>query len=333
MSKIAVDVMGGDNAPDEIIKGCMMAIKEIDSTLVLVGKESIIKEKLSAYTYDERKIEIVGADEVIEMGEAPVVAIRKKKNSSMVIALKLVKEKQVDGMISAGSTGALLTGATLLVGRIKGVDRPAMAPFIPTQTGCSLLIDCGANVDAKPQYLEQFARMGTVYVKECLKIDQPKVGLVNIGVEEEKGNQLTKEAYKLLSESKDIHFYGNVEARDIPQGNVDILVCDGFTGNIILKFMEGFGKWLLGMIKTEFLRNLKTKVAALFMKKGVAQIKAKFDVSTKGGAPFLGINGLVVKTHGSSKAQEIYSTILQTEGFIKDGLIEKLKVKFEENVN
>lgn len=245
MSKIAIDIMGGDHAPDEIIKGCVLATKDIDSTLVLVGKEDIIKEKLSAYTYDESKIEIMHADEVIEMGEAPVIAIRKKKNSSMVAGLRLVKENQVDGMISAGSTGALLTGATLIVGRIKGVERPAMAPFIPTQTGCSLLIDCGANVDAKPQYLEQFARMGTVYVEECLQIKNPKVGLVNIGAEEEKGNQLTKEAFKLLSESKSIHFYGNVEARDIPQGLVDILVCDGFTGNIILKFMEGFGLSLI----------------------------------------------------------------------------------------
>ena len=333
MSKIAIDIMGGDHAPDEIIKGCVLATKDIDSTLVLVGKEDVIKEKLSAYTYDESKIEIMHADEVIEMCEAPVVAIRKKKNSSMVVGLRLVKEKQVDGMISAGSTGALLTGATLIVGRIKGVERPAMAPFIPTQTGCSLLIDCGANVDAKPQYLEQFARMGTVYVEECLEIKNPKVGLVNIGTEEEKGNQLTKEAFKLLSESKSIHFYGNVEARDIPQGLVDILVCDGFTGNIILKFMEGFGKWILGMIKVEFLKNIKTKVAALFMKKGMSKIKKKFDVATKGGAPFLGINGLVVKTHGSSKSQEIYSTILQTEGFIKDDLVKKLKAKFEENVN
>ena len=233
MSKIAVDIMGGDHAPDEIIKGCVLATKDIDSTLVLVGKEDVIKEKLSAFTYDESKIEIMHADEVIEMSESPVMAIRRKKNSSLVVGLKLVKEKQVDGMISAGSTGALLTGATLIVGRIKGVERPAMAPFIPTQTGCSLLIDCGANVDAKPQYLEQFARMGTVYVEECLQIKNPKVGLVNIGTEEEKGNQLTKEAFKLLSESEGIHFYGNVEARDIPQGLVDILVCDGFTGNII----------------------------------------------------------------------------------------------------
>lgn len=333
MSKIAVDIMGGDHAPDEIIKGCVLATKDIDSTLVLVGKEDVIREKLSAYTYDESKIEIKHADEVIEMGESPVMAIRKKKNSSMVVGLKLVKEKQVEGMISAGSTGALLTGATLIIGRIKGVERPAMAPFIPTQTGCSLLIDCGANVDAKPQYLEQFARMGTVYVEECLQIKNPKVGLVNIGTEEEKGNQLTKEAFKLLSESKGINFYGNIEARDIPQGLVDILVCDGFTGNIILKFMEGFGKWLLGMIKIEFLKNIKTKIAALFMKQGISTIKEKFDVATKGGAPFLGINGLVVKTHGSSKAQEIYSTILQTEGFIKENLVEKLKAKFEENVN
>ena len=333
MSKIAVDIMGGDHAPDEIIKGCVLATKDIESTLVLVGKEDVIREKLSAYTYDESKIEIMHADEVIEMNEPPVMAIRKKKNSSMVVGLKLVKEKQVEGMISAGSTGALLTGATLIVGRIKGVERPAMAPFIPTQTGCSLLIDCGANVDAKPQYLEQFARMGTVYVEECLQIKNPKVGLVNIGTEEEKGNQLTKEAFKLLSESEGIHFCGNVEARDIPYGTVDILVCDGFTGNIILKFMEGFGKWLLGMIKVEFLKNIKTKIAALFMKQGISSIKEKFDVATKGGAPFLGINGLVVKTHGSSKAQEIYSTILQTEGFIKEHLVEELKAKFEENIN
>lgn len=333
MSKIAVDVMGGDHAPDEIIKGCIKAAKEIQSTLVLVGREDVIKEKLSAYTYDPSKIEIVHADEVIEMGEAPVMAIRKKKNSSIVIGLKLVKEKQVEGLISAGSTGALLTGATLIVGRIKGVERPAMAPFIPTQQGCALLIDCGANVDAKPQYLEQFARMGTVYVQQTLHIEYPKVGLVNIGTEEEKGNQLTKEAYQLLKACPDIHFCGNVEARDIPLGEVDILVCDGFTGNIILKFMEGFGKWLLGMLKVEFLKNIKTKLAALLMKKGTAHIKEKFNVSTKGGAPFLGVNGLVVKTHGSSKADEIYSTILQTEGFIKSELISRLRDKFEENVN
>lgn len=333
MSKIAVDVMGGDYAPDEVIKGCVQATKEIDSVLVLVGNEKIIREKLSSYTYEESKIEIVHAAEVIEMCEAPVAAIRQKKDSSMVVGLKLLKDKQVDGFMSAGSTGALLTGATLIVGRIKGVERPALAPLIPTQTGYSLLIDCGANVDAKPTYLEQFARMGSVYMEQCLDVKNPKVGLVNIGTEEEKGNQLVKEAFKLLQANSNINFYGNIEAREIPKGNVDVLVCDGFVGNIILKFMEGFGKWILGMLKVEFLRSFKTKLAALFLKDGLKNIKGKFDYSTKGGAPFLGVNGLVVKTHGSSKAEEIYSTILQTEGFIKSKLVDKIKDNFQESAN
>ena len=324
MSKIAVDVMGGDHAPDEMIKGCVRATKEISCKLVLVGKEEMIKEKLSAYTYDKSKIDIVHADEVITMEDSPVIAIRQKKQSSMVVGLKLLKDKQVDGFISAGSTGALLTGATLIVGRIKGVERPALAPVIPTKTGYSLLIDCGANVDAKPSYLKQFAVMGTVYMKHCLGISHPKVGLINIGTEEEKGNQLTKEAFKLLSEETNINFYGNIEAREISEGKVDILVCDGFVGNIVLKFMEGFGKWILSMLKIEFMRNLKTKLAALLLKKGLYNLKDKFNYSTKGGAPFLGVNGLVVKTHGSSKEQEIYSTILQTEGFINNQLVEKI---------
>lgn len=333
MSKIAVDVMGGDHAPDEIIKGCVQATKVIDSTLVLVGKETLIKEKLSAYTYDESKIQIVHAEEVINMEDSPVAAIRQKKNSSMVVGLKLLKEKQVDGFMSAGSSGALLTGATLIVGRIKGIERPALAPVIPTQKGHSLLIDCGANVDAKPNYLVQFARMGTVYMQECMGIQNPQVGLVNIGTEEEKGNQLTKEAYKLLAADNTIDFYGNVEARDIPQGKVDVLVCDGFVGNIVLKFMEGFGKWILGMLKEELMKSLKTKIAGVLLKTGLYNIKDKFNYSTKGGAPFLGVEGLVVKTHGSSKSEEIYSTILQTEGFIKSQLVDKIKSKFNENIN
>lgn len=324
MSKIAVDVMGGDHAPDEIIKGCARATQNIKCKLVLVGHEEVIKEKLSAYTYDKSKIDIIHADEVITMEDSPVIAIRQKKQSSMVVGLKLLKDKQVDAFISAGNSGALLTGATLIVGRIPGVERPALGAVIPTKTGYSLLIDCGANVDAKPSYLKQFALMGTVYMKCCLGVSNPKVGLINIGTEEEKGNQLTKEAFKLLSEESNVNFYGNVEAREIPEGKVDILVCDGFVGNIVLKFMEGFGKWILSMLKIEFLRNLKTKFAALLLKKGITNIKDKFNYSTKGGAPFLGVNGLVVKTHGSSKEQEIYSTILQTEGFIRDRLVEKI---------
>ena len=329
MSKIAVDVMGGDNAPDEILKGCILALDKIESTLVLVGKEETIKQKLVAYTYDTNRVQIVNADEIIEMEDSPVAAIRQKKKSSMVIGLKLVKEKEVDGFISAGSTGALLTGATLIVGRIKGIERPALAPFIPTKTGYSLLIDSGANVDAKPTYLVQFAKMGTVYMTQCMGNNNPKVGLINIGTEEEKGNQLCKESYKLLKEETSINFYGNVEARDIPKGEVDILVCDGFTGNIILKFMEGFGGWILGLIKSAFLKNFVTKIAALLMKNGIAEIKEKFNYATKGGAPFLGVNGLVVKTHGSSKADEIISTLIQTEGFIKAELVIKIKDNFQ----
>ena len=266
MPKIAIDVMSGDYAPDELIKGCVRASKETKSVLVLVGKEDIIKKQLANCTYDESKIEIVNAEDVITMEDSPVTAIRTKKEASMVVGLKLVKEKAVDGFVCAGNTGALLAGATLLVGRIKGVERPALAPLLPTKTGYSLLIDCGANVDAKPSYLAQFARMGTVYLKECVGIKNPKVGLINIGVEEEKGNALTKEAFKLLQEDTTIDFIGNIEAREIPEGKADILVCDAFVGNVVLKFMEGFGLWVFSMLKDEFKQNLKTKLAALLMK-------------------------------------------------------------------
>jgi len=328
MSKIAVDVMGGDYAPDEIIKGCVRATKDINCTLILVGKREVIEEKLSAYTYDKSSIDIIHADEVITMEDSPVIAIRQKKQSSMVVGLNLLKDKKVDAFISAGNSGALLTGATLIVGRIPGVERPALGAVIPTKTGYSLLIDCGANVDAKPSYLKQFAIMGTVYMKHCLGVPNPKVGLINIGTEEEKGNQLTKETFKLLKEESNINFYGNIEAREISDGKVDILVCDGFVGNILLKFMEGFGKWIFFMLKAEFMKSLKTKFAALLLKKGMYNLKEKFNYSTKGGAPFLGVNGLVVKTHGSSKEQEIYSTIVQTEGFINSRLIEKITNNF-----
>lgn len=328
MPKIAIDVMGGDYAPDEIIKGCIRASKETKCVLVLVGKESVIKEKLKDYTYDVSKIEIVNAEETITMEDSPVTAIRTKKDSSMVVGLKMVKDKQVEGFVSAGNSGALLAGATLVVGRVKGVERPALAPLIPTKKGSTLLIDCGANMDAKASYLDQFARMGTVYMEECIGVKAPKVGLINIGAEEEKGNTLTKEAFKLLKEDDKINFIGNIEAREIPSGAADILVCDAFVGNVILKFMEGFGMWVFSMVKAEFMRNLKTKIAALLMKKGVMSIKEKFDYASKGGAPLLGVNGLVVKTHGNSKEQQIYYTIMQTEQFIENELIQKIASKF-----
>jgi glycerol-3-phosphate acyltransferase PlsX len=329
VSKIAIDVMSGDYAPTEIIKGCVAASYESQAVLILVGKEEIIKEELSKIEYNKEKIEIVDARECITMEDSPVTAIRTKKQSSMVVGLTLLKEKKAEGFISAGNTGALLAGATLLVGRMKGVERPALAPLIPTKNGYSLLIDCGANMDAKPTYLQQFARMGTVYMQECLNIANPKVGLINVGTEEEKGNTLTKEAFPLLVEDDKIQFIGNVEAREIPAGKADVLVCDAFVGNVILKFMEGFGLYIFSMLKTEFKKSLKTKFAALLMKDGITTIKNKFDYSDKGGAPLLGIKGLVVKTHGNSKQKEIFSTIMQTDAFIQNDLIAKIQSKFE----
>lgn len=329
MSKIAIDVMSGDYAPTELIKGCIKASRETKCTLVLVGKKEVIEKELQGTTYNLDKIEIVSADDIITMEDSPVNAIRTKKQSSMVVGLNLLKENKVQGFVCAGNTGALLAGATLIVGRIKGVERPALAPLLPTKKGYSLLIDCGANMDAKASYLDQFARMGTVYMKECIGVDKPKVGLINIGVEEEKGNALTKEAFGLLTQDDKINFIGNIEAREIPSGKADILVCDAFVGNVILKFMEGFGLWVFSMLKAEFTKSFKTKLAALLMKKGVYSIKERFSYSNKGGAPLLGVKGLVVKTHGNSKETEIYSTIMQTETFIKNGLIEKIASRFE----
>ncbi len=329
IQKIAVDVMSGDYAPDEVIKGCVKASQEVNAILVLVGDETIIKEKLATFTYNQDKIEVVHAGQVITMEDSPVFAIREKKDASMVVAMRLVKEGAVQALVSAGNTGALLAGSKLIIGCVKGIKRPALAPLIPNKKGYSLLIDCGANMDVKPENLGQFARMGTVYMEECLGVNTPKVGLINIGAEEEKGNALTKEAFKLLSADDKINFIGNIEAREIPSGEADVLVCDAFVGNVILKFMEGFGTWVFKMVKEEFVRDLKTKVAALLMKKGIQNIRNRFDYASQGGAPLLGLRGLVVKTHGNSKEKEIYSTIVQTERFIQEDLVGKISSKFE----
>ncbi len=325
---IAIDVMGGDYAPVDTIKGCIKAAQTTEATLVLVGNEEAIKEELKKYTYDRSKIKILHASEVIEMDEAFSV-IRTKKDSSMVVGLNLVKDEKVDAFISAGNSGALVAGGTTIVGRLKGVSRPALTPLIPTKKGYSLLIDAGANVDAKPEFLHHFAKLGSVYMEACLGINNPKVGLINIGTEVEKGNKLTKETFPVLEADKDINFIGNIEAREIPTGEADVLVCDAFVGNVILKFMEGFGSWVFALVKTEFTRNFATKIAALLMKKGVGNIKNKFYYNDKGGAPLLGIKGIVIKIHGNSKEAEMASAILQAEGFVKNKLIEKLTAKFQ----
>lgn len=328
MPKIAIDVMSGDHAPLETIKGCVEASTETNATLILVGNKTIIEKELQKYTYPKERIEIINAEEVITMEDSPVDAIRRKKDSSMVVALNLVKNKQADAVVSAGNTGALLAGGTFIVGRLKGVQRPALASLIPTNKGFSLLIDCGANVDAKASYLMQFAHMGNIYMKELMKIEKPAIGLINIGVEAEKGNEVTKETYGLLKQS-DLNFIGNIEARDISRGESDVLVCDGFVGNVILKQMEGFGLWIFSLLKEELTQNWVRKLGAMIIMPALKSLKKRFDYAEQGGAPLLGLNGLVLKTHGSAKAKQIKHTILQGVKLAEQDVVSKI----EKNIN
>lgn len=325
---VAVDAMGGDNAPFEIVKGAVEAINEDKRVKVfLLGDEEKVKAELSKYTYNEEQVQIVPTTEVIEMSEAPVNAIRKKKDSSIVRGMGMVKQGECDAFVSAGSTGAVLVGGQVLVGRIKGVERPPLAPLIPTQKGATLLIDCGANVDARPSHLVQFAKMGSVYMEHVVGIKNPKVGIINIGAEEEKGNALVKETFPLLKNCPDINFVGSVEARDVPAGAVDVAVCEAFTGNILLKTYEGVGATLISAVKEGMMSTFKSKIGALLAKPALKETLKKFDVEQYGGAPLLGLKGLVVKTHGSSKAIEIKNSILQCILFKEQKINEKIKDK------
>ncbi len=324
--KVAVDAMGGDNAPVEIIKGAVEAVSQKDNIhVVLVGKQEVIEAELKNYQYRTDRITVKDAREVIETGEPPVQAIRSKKDSSLVVALNLVKQKEADAFVSAGSSGAILVGGQLIVGRIKGVERPPLAPLIPTLKGVSLLIDCGANVDARPSHLVQFAKMGSVYMENVMGINRPKVAIVNIGVEEEKGNQLVKETYPLLKNCPDINFVGSIEARDIPNGDVDVIVCEAFVGNVILKLYEGVGAALISKVKSGMMSSLRSKIGAWLVKPALKTTLKSFDASAYGGAPLIGLNGLVVKTHGSSKAIEVCNSILQCEKFKEQQINEKIR--------
>ena len=325
---VAVDAMGGDHAPKEIVKGAVEAVNENSHVKVfLTGQEEVIRRELSGYTYNEKQVEVVPASEIIETAEPPVMAIRKKKDSSIVKALQLVKSGECDAYVSAGSTGATLVGGQVIVGRLKGVERPPLAPLIPTDRGVALLIDCGANVDARASHLVQFAKMGSVYMESVMKIKNPRVAIVNIGAEEDKGNALVKETFPLLKDCPDINFIGSIEARDIPFGYADVIVCEAFVGNVILKLYEGVGGALIKKVKEGMMTSLRSKAGAFLVKPALKETLKVFDLEQYGGAPLLGLKGLVVKTHGSSKAIEIKNSVLQCVTFKEQKINDKIKEK------
>lgn len=328
---VALDAMGGDNGTSAMVQGAVDAVNADSSIkVILVGQEEVVRNELLKYQYPEELIQIVNATEVISTEEVPTIAIRKKKDSSIVVGMKLVKNGEADAFVSAGSTGAVLTGGILIVGRLKGVERAPIGTIIPTDRGVSLLVDSGANVDARPSHLIQFAKMGSIYMKYVMDVENPRVSIVNVGVEEEKGNALVKETYPLLKECGDINFTGSIEAREIPHGGADVIVCEGFTGNVILKLYEGTGAALIGMVKQGMMSSLRSKIGALLVKPALKETLKKFDSTQYGGAPLLGLNGLVVKTHGSSTAKEVKNTIFQCVTFKKQGITEKLRECFIE---
>ena len=324
--KVVVDAMGGDNAPEVTVEGAVEVLKVSDKiSIILTGRTEDIKKELQKYSYDESRISIVQADDVIGFDEPPVMAIRKKKNSSIVVGLNLVKRGEADAFVSAGSTGAILVGGQFVVGRIKGIERAPLAPLIPTAKGPSLLIDCGANVDARSSHLVQFAKMGSIYMEHIVGIKNPRVAIVNIGAEEEKGNMLVKETYPLLKECTDINFVGSIEARDIPNGDADVIVCEAFVGNVILKLYEGLSNTLMHEIKAGLMSSLRSKIGGLLIKPALKKVVKGFIGEDQGGAPLLGLKGLVVKAHGSSGADDIKKAIIQCIQFSEEEINEKIK--------
>ena len=327
---IAIDTLGGDNGAEPMIIGIKDALsKHNDVSIIVTGNENELNPLINKYNLPKDRISVIHASEVITCHDAPVEAIRKKKDSSLVIALNLVKEGKADAIISSGNSGAILAGGQFIVGRAKGVKRTPLAPLLPHSKGSSLLIDCGANVDAKPENLVQFAKMGSIYMENIVGIKNPTVGIVNIGVEDEKGNALVKETIPLLRECKDINFIGSVESREIPNGVADVLVCEAFTGNVMLKFYEGVGSMFKNEIKGTLMTNLKTKIGALLIKKELNDNLQRFSANDKGGAPLLGLKGLVVKIHGNSKETEVSSAVTQCRNFVINDVSGKIVSAFE----
>ena len=331
---IAIDTMGTDNGSAYFVQGIAEAMDLYDDlSFIVTGKEEELKTYIDQYGCDKTRIEVVDATEEITCHDAPVDAIRRKKNSSMVLALNAVKEGRAAACISGGNSGALLAGGQFLVGRAKGVKRTPLAPLIPHRYGSSLLIDCGANVDAKPENLVQFAKMGSIYMKNIEGIENPRVGIINIGAEDEKGNELVKSTIPLLRECKDINFIGSVESRDIPNGPADVLVCEAFVGNVLLKFFEGLGKMFMAEIKDTLKSSVKTKIGGALIYKPIKKTFKRYMADDKGGSPLLGLKGLVVKIHGNSKDTEVRSAIEQCRNFVKKDVTNQIIRTFVEEEN
>lgn len=329
--KIILDAMGGDNAPKAICEGSIAAANEISEEIILIGKEDIIRETLEELGYEGDQITIINAEEVITNDEAPVKAVRRKKDSSIVKGLNMVKSGEGDVFISAGSTGALLAGGLFILGRIKGIDRPTLATVYPViGKKPSILVDSGANAECKPTNLLEFAQMGSIYMEQVLGRKNPTVGLVNNGTEEGKGTTLTKAAYQLIKDA-DLNFIGSVEAREVPNGACDVIVTDGFTGNAILKLTEGMGLMVLREMKRRFLQGTKAKVGALLLKDKLMGIKTEFNYAEYGGAPLLGVQGAMLKMHGSSDALAVKQTILKALPYVKEDVVGKITIAVEAN--
>ncbi|CAK7020853.1 phosphate acyltransferase PlsX [Tissierella carlieri] len=326
--KIIIDAMGGDNGPIEVIKGTVDAVNEYGVNVILVGKEDIIENELKKYDYPKDKVEILGASDIITNDDDPAIVIRRKKDSSMVVGCKALADGIGDGFISAGSTGALLASGIFIVKRIDGIDRAALSVVYPTKNGFSLLLDAGANVDCKPEYLYQFALMGSVYMEKVMGIKSPTIGLVNIGIEKGKGNALSKETYDIIEKSH-LNFKGNVEARELPSGIVDVIVSDGFVGNVVLKLTEGMAISIFSILKEEFTKNFRAKLGAMLLRPELKNIKGRMDYREQGGAPLLGISKPIVKAHGSSDAFAIKNAINQLKKFIEKDVIKII----EENMH
>ncbi len=327
--KILIDAMGGDNAPDAIVNGSIEALKSQEGfDLSLIGDGEQIHKILKSRNFMSPRLEVIHAKEVITNEDTPTRAIKSKKNSSMVVGFNMLKEKKGDVFLSAGNTGALLTGALLILGRLKGVDRPALGAVVPTRAGKCLLIDAGLNTTCKPVNYAQFAIFGSLYMKNLYNRDNPKVGLVNMGTEAKKGTEILKQAYTLLK-TLDLNFVGNIEGKDIPMGNVDVAVCDGYVGNVMLKFLEGTGSFFAGFLKGMFTKNIFSKISTIFLMKDMKAFKKMMDPSEDGGAPILGVNGIVVKSHGNSNEKTIKNVILKAHSLATSSAFDQIKESVE----